>query len=437
MGSSWNIASLTATTVVVTLLANSGGYSSGKFQNRFLFRSNAASVADLVRRCTDFTAVSGTLTHPGPSYSDTTATSEVLDILEYEPRLFDDAIQTVLSILKRRDRYILPCVPGEWYDIGALTWIRQPADIMEVKWSPSPILNNNYNFGKWGSYDSSGNLVLDNWTFAGSGGTLARASVDGNGYPPQNNASWLAKLTRSGTNVTLTQNIGILSNGVESLASNTVSISALVWSNTASAARISIADGTAETNSSYHTGSGLWEELTVEFSMAATASILEVKAKVDVNSDAYLNTFKVNLGSVSDAVRRDNYPEYIIPVEDYDFDQINLRLRLPQRGYGGHYVIYSKREYAHPNDARFYAGSAEADVIDAPVDIVAVGAIARVYFALAQRETEKRKEEYMVLYRKWWLEFSRLARGHLGVKAVEPGVNFNRRRSLIPAARGF
>ena len=73
LGLKFNLASATTTTAVVTALA-AGGFTQGRFFGRFLVRAEAATAAgaDRVRRVTDFTASSGTLTHAGANYTDTT-----------------------------------------------------------------------------------------------------------------------------------------------------------------------------------------------------------------------------------------------------------------------------------------------------------------------------------------------------------------------------
>ena len=435
LGLKFNIASLTTTTAVVTLLA-AGGFTQGRFFGRFLVRADAASAADRIRRVTDFTASSGTLTHAGTNYADTTATSEILEILEYEPWIYDEAINLTLNRLKRRDRTIIPCIPGtSWYDLGDLNWIEEPSDIMEVRWSPSPVLSNNGDFTKWNSYNTSGVLTPDNWTVGGASATAARSTTQ------VYSGSYSAQLVRAGTNATLTQTIGLLRNGVESLASDVVTISSMIWSDTASKARISISDGVTTTNSSFHTGGSTWEELSSEVTIGATATTLTIAAQVNVDAGtAYFDKTMLNYAALNDAIRRGNHAEYTIPLEDSDFDQYagSLKIKLPVHGYSSHFIIYSKRPYPQLDATRFLAGSADADVIDAPVDLVAIGAISRLYFTLAQRETDnERKQQYATHYRKWEGNFNRLAREHLGVKAQNSGFQFNRPWSLLPPARSF
>ena len=433
-GVSYNIASLTTTAAVVTLLAT-GGYTSGRFVDRWLLRSHAASAADLIRRCTAFTSSSGTLIHAGTNYSDTTATSEILDILEHEPRIVDEAIAVTLSRLKRRDRHMLPCIPGQtWYLLGDLTWIEEPADIMEIRWAPCPILSNNSSFEKWNSYDTSGILVPDNWVVAGVSATATRSTTQ------IFSGSYSVALLRSGADATLTQTIGTLNNGVDSLASDVVTISGMVWASVASRARLSISDGVTTTNTDYHTGGSTWEELSTEVTIGAAPTTLTIAAQVNTgDTTAYFDKVLANYGSVTDAVRRGSYPEYSIPLEHTDFDQGagTLRIKLPQRGYGSQYVIYSKRAYPVLDTTRFMAGTAEADIIDAPMDLVAIGAVARVYETLAHKETQDRQIQYLALAQDWRGRFNRLAREHLGVKAQPGGFQLNRQRSLLPPARSY
>ena len=70
------IASLTTTTAVVSKLAT-GTINSEKYLRKWLIRAEAASQpADRERSCSAFSSSTGTFTHAGANYADTTATSE-------------------------------------------------------------------------------------------------------------------------------------------------------------------------------------------------------------------------------------------------------------------------------------------------------------------------------------------------------------------------
>ena len=105
------IASLTTTTAVVTALAT-GGRSAQEFVEKWMLRRDTATAADRLRRCTSFTSSSGTLTHAGTNYADTTATSESIEIWDIEPKFVDQAINATLHRLKREDREIFPRTEG-------------------------------------------------------------------------------------------------------------------------------------------------------------------------------------------------------------------------------------------------------------------------------------------------------------------------------------
>ena len=80
LGRTESIASLTTTTAVVNALAT-GVIDSEKFVRKWMLRAEAASAADRVRIVKTFASASGTFTHEGTNYADTTATSEKLDTI--------------------------------------------------------------------------------------------------------------------------------------------------------------------------------------------------------------------------------------------------------------------------------------------------------------------------------------------------------------------
>lgn len=440
LGTYFNLASATTTTAVVTAL-NVGGFTQGRFYGRFMVRAEAATAAgaDRVRRITDFTASTGTFTHAGTNYADTTATSEFLEVLEYEPWLYDRAINLTLARLKRRDRRIIPQISGvDRYYIGNLTWIEQPSDILEVKWSSTPVLSNNRDFQKWNTVSTSGTFITpDDWTIdvvnAGAGrsttqvwkGTYSMAAV------------------RSGADVRVSQQVGLLENGVsdDSLRGEQVTAVSRLWTATASATYSYIDDGPTDSTADSHTGNSTWQEIVSDtHTISSSATMLEFGTVVAVNSTVYIGEAFLVLGTLTDAARRGFYAEHTIELEDYSFDQGAgiLALRLPPLGRGSAYILYSKRPYPQFDETRLLAGTADADETDAPKELVAIGAIARLYEILAQRETDnERKKHYEDLAGFWEQRFRPLAQQHLGIKKREPGVDFMRPRALAMAPRRF
>lgn len=440
LGLKFNLASATTTTAVVTALA-AGGFTQGRFFGRFLVRAEAATAAgaDRVRRVTDFTASSGTLTHAGANYTDTTATSEILEILEYEPWLYDRAINLTLSRLKRRDRQIIPCRPGMTrYYLDQLSWIERPSDILEVKHCNSPVITNNRYMQKRNSYNSSGALIPDDWTIiSGATGTGFSTTETWKG-------AYSFLLERDSTDAQLSQFFGTLPTGVssDSLVGIDVTAVTVCWSDTASKILVTLDYSPSSTDpSSYHTGNSIWQELSISQAIeAGKFSDIGIVNNIDADAgNAYIGESYAFIGTtVTDQLRRDNYPETTLELEDYDFDQGNgtLALILPERPRGTQYVIYSKRGYPQLDETRLLAGTADADVIDAPVDIMAIGAIGRLYEMLAERETDnERKTHYEELTGFWEQKFRPLAQQHLGIKKREPGVDFLRPKTLASAPR--
>lgn len=397
------IASLTTTTAVVTALAT-GGYGNERFRGDWLLRADAASSADRVRKVTSFTSSTGTLTHAGTNYSDTTATSEVLEILrqDYEPADVDNAIQYVLGTTRRRDRYILPGVSGQSrYYLHNLTWLDNPNRVMSIALCTSPVLTNNRYFEKWNSVSTAGVPVPDNWTLAGSGATMARSTTGAR------KGQYSVALTRATNNVTLTQDATILSNGSSatpsSLRGQIVTAVIVGTASSASQLRVTLDDGVTTTSSSYHTGGGGIEELSAEHTMSSTATQCVVSVEVNgSDGTVYVDEAYICFRTLTDTVRRDEYPEQELKPRDTGFDQGNgtLTAVLPPISWGQQYVVYSQRPYPQFDSTRFLAGNADADVTDAPKDLIATGAMWRIHEALVGKmpDAEKWAGEYRQRY---------------------------------------
>ncbi len=406
------IASLTTTTVVVTQL-NVGSLSDQRFVDRWLLRAEAASQpADRVRRVSAFASATGTMTHAGVNYGDTTATNEFIEILEYETWRYDLAIQETLRRLRRVYRSIHPTITGiERYDLGDLTWVTQPSDIIKVAWREGRTLSNNRDFRDYSTVSTAGVLQPDYWTPAGASFTVARSTTQFR-RPRANSLA----LTRSGTDGTLTQSIGLLENDVsaDSLKSQPIMAAAWVWSAVPSQVRVFVSDGSTTTRSSFHTGGSGWEELTVAVTLGATASNLTFGLEVNTsNTVAYADECYLAYESttLSDATRRDRYDETDLGYDERWFDQQydTPVLYLPQRGRGGQYIVYSKRPFAQFDSTRVSGGTADADVLDAPLIPVATGAVARLYQGLWQQDEAPAQGKWWQMWQSWQREFSQLA----------------------------
>ena len=422
------ITSLTTTTAVSSQLA-SGTVSAERYINKHLWRGEAASSADYWRICTNFAASTGTFTHAGTNYSDTTATGEELEILEHDPYLYLEAINLTLAKVRRRYEVELPAWQSYRNWLDDFSWIRNPADVRKVELVRSPQLTRNRFFANR-SYNSSDALVPDFWTLAGSGASIAYSTTQA-----WKGASSLA-ITRAGTDCTVSQTVDhALNTGVgdDSLRGETVGMIARVWSAVASQVRLRITDGVDTTNSSYHTGGSGWEELSVSHTVSSTATTLTFSVRVETsNTVAYVGEAAGFYGTVTDGFRRDNYGS--TREWDVKFDQsaYQLPVSLPARGFGTYWRITALRPYGPLDWARLSAWSNETTTIDAPLEVMAAGGLAHLYGKLAgQKDIDTTR--YQELAARWTFKFERLARAHIA-ESGPPGLPLGG-RTLAYAAR--
>lgn len=414
LGRSEAVASLSTTTTVVSSLATGG--SSQRFVNEWMFRQDAATTADRIRRIVGFTPSTGTLTHAGTNYVDTTATGEVADLLVHEPYLFSNAVQVTLPRFKQNDRTIIPTLQSQdtaW--LADLSWIDQPSDILRVCWSNNPVMTRNRYFQKYSSYNSSGVLVPDFWTLTGASATMARdATHVRRGLPSS------LKITRSGTDCYIAQTPGLLENGVttEDLKADTVTAVFWAWSSVASQVRVTIYDGVTTTNGAFHTGGSGWEELTCSVAIGSAATTVEARLNVITdNADVWASEgYAIEGSATSDEVRRDNYDEDDEQRSTWE-QSGGLSTTLPMRGRKGQWVVWSSRGFPQLDATRFAAGTADADTIDAPVVAMATGAIARLYESLAEMSPEN-GPKYGPLAALWTERFGSMALKHI---SPDPG----------------
>ena len=366
------IASLPAAGLTMTVSAlATGTVNAGKFINKWLVRSDAAA-AERVRICSNFAAATGTLTHAGTAYTDLTATDESVEILEFEPYLYDRAINQILHMLRKLDSEIVPTNGTGRYHLGDLSWLVDPGDVTNVFHSTSPIISRNPDFEKWNSIDSAGVLVPDNWTLAATGGSFARESTI------KETGDYALRVITGGGNVgTVTQTFwpwaGVSANSLRGL---TVVAYGVGRASVASSLRLRITDGVSTTDTDYHAGNGAFAELSGTLSVAATARTLTVSARFEQNDTAYLDRLMVVYSQLTDDVRRNDFSRWPIPNR---IDSGPLVLRT-----GGFYSVgqqiqvESQRPYFLPTTSL----SADGDNCDAPLIIVAEGACWKLYESL-------------------------------------------------------
>lgn len=377
-------ASIAAQTVTVNALAF-GSAPASRYATQWMVRADSATAAaaDRVRLISGYQSESGVLAHTGTAYADTTATGETIEILPFEPYLYDLAINETLGRLKRLDRTTIPCRNAiRKYWIGDMDWITGPGDIVAIAAVPNPVISRNRYFEKWNGVDTSGDLMPDWWTLSGTGATMAR-STTGN-----RRGTYTCAVTYGSATATLTQSPGLLDTGyaAETLRGRTVTALAVIQTATASQARVNLTDGVSTVHSSYHSGGGTLEELTVVLDVDSDATELTLTVTVEAAGTAYIEECLVSQ-LVDNTVRRDSYPERFLAENDYGFDQGTgtPALILPEQGLMSQYAVYSQRAYPQFDATRLQAGTADADVSDAPLAPVAAGALGRLFEGLAQQ----------------------------------------------------
>jgi hypothetical protein len=429
----------TATTLTANTLRY-GGVGNQKFSQKWIIRPEASASADRERYSTDYAPATGVITHAGANYSDTTSTSESIEISDYEPRRIDTSITKALQGIRRDYRCVIPSRPGnEWYSLHDFAWIEKPGDVRGVKLLSSPVLTKNRNFDDWSLYNTTSVLLPDFWTVNGSGGTVARSTTGAR------RSRYTAALTRAGTDTYLEQVIGLQWTGVatDSLQGRVVCAAADVYATVASRAYISITDGITETTSSAHTGGSTVEELTVAHTVSSTATTLAMRLHVKTGDTvATFDSAFCAFGTLTDAMRRDDYDRSasILHVDDSWFDTSGapnvLKMRLPGSGYGRQFVLHAPRPFTQFVESRISAGTADADSTDAPLDVVATIALSNLYQGLAQDrmagEAERAFYEFQRV--KWQKAAEPLRRAHL-YENPEHGVGadvLSRRKGLAP-----
>ena len=425
------IASLPAggLTMTVSALAT-GSVVAGKFIDKWLLRSDAAA-AERIRLCSNFAAATGTLTHAGAIYADLTATNENVEIIEYEPYILDAAINRALWRARRRHRVIIPTIQGvDRYFLGDLTWIDEPSDIDAVKLSTSPVLTRNRHFEDWNTISAAGIFLPDHFTLTGAAATMARESTI------VQSGQYSLAVIRAGTDGVLAQTIpgpgsGLLWNGVslDSLRSRDVTVVLVARSANANSVRARIDDGVAASNTSYHTGNSTWQELSVRLTLAVTATQCIISARVEVNETAYIDELYAVYGTLDDVMRREKYPEEDI---DYHFEQGGSTLALVlNKAYarGQQIIVESWRRYQEPTATL----AADGDSNDAPINLIAHGGLAELYYALAA-DTGFEKSPHWGKYLRHEQRFQSLMGSHMTTEQADWGLPFLG-RTLGPTVR--
>ena len=431
------VASLTTLTVVVTELAF-GGLSEQLFVPDWIIRADTATAADRVRSCTAFAPGTGTLTHAGTNYGDTTAGSEIVEILNNstEPRVVEQSIYDTLRDLMRLDITTIPGLSNkgrQW--LQDLDWIENPNDIFMIKRVGSQRISRNAYLNKFNSY-SSGALQPDYWVQAGSGASMARSTTlyDTDGLREGRKVQ--LSMTRSGTDTTLTQNVGLLFGGVDStsLQGETVTVWGRAKSGTASSLRMFCNDGVTTTYSSYHSGGGGIEELEMQKTLDDDATILTFGFSLEEDETVELARGELLFATgLQDGDRIDQRESEKIWHRGSDQSGGDLPVDLPTLGRGACYEIHSQRAYPPFTQSRIDGGTADADLTEAPEDIVFRGALAKLFEKMSGSLTED-TTRYQQEALRYGEMYNTLKRDHLNLPA-EDEIPWRRRRAFASPAR--
>ena len=400
-----------------------GGWSNDFFAGQYAWRPDTTTVADKDRYITQFTASSGTLTNTSANvYSDQTATSENVIISRVEPYIVRQAIDSAVRRLKTVDRTEFPFVSGQgWYSLGEATWIRQPSDIVRICYDHSPQITRNRYLQKRSSVSTAGLPVPDFWSV---GQNAATSPFQTTTYRGQR---YYYALTRAaGVDATLSSTVSAMLTGVSGEFPVGETITAVAVVNPLSATNLNLLVDGGVTSPNISTSATGRQELTITDTLLSSEhAIRTVLTAQNANEENIVYELYTIVGALTDAVRRDNYPEYELDRGDWDFDQNGvLTIRMPQIG-RGRFIVYSRRAYPGFDNTRLISGAADADSSDAPLDAVCAGALSRIYFGLEGGQSPN--------YLYWENQFSQLSRRHL--YGYANSMNFVTGGPVMPAPR--
>lgn len=410
---------LAAQTATVARLAT-GSLSAQRYVGYYMLRPDASNAANRAPRIvTNYASSTGVLTHAGAAYTDTTETDEVLELHRHNPQKLDSAIAYAVSTIRVLDIDMLPTVPNKSeYSLAPFTWIQEEDDVLAVGYRNSPVVSRNRGFEKW----SAGGFA-DHWTIAGASASLARTSTTPTG-------TYGATLTRAGADVTLTQTVTLLETGVsaDSLRGQTLVLVLRVAASTANQVRAAVADGTQTVTTSYHSGGGAYEELTATITVDNDATTLTIQIQVNTSDGAASidQCYLAWASAVNDSLRRDHYRNALLNRDEWEFGDAPLSLRLPARGRGGQYIVYSQRPISGFIASRIAGGTADGDSVDVLVDTAAIASLARLYRGLmSQRDENTTRYQQLAGY---WEKQREIAQEKLlripGAPARDFGISF-------------
>lgn len=432
LGSAHLINTAAARQLTVNTLKYGARSSVSRYSEKFMLRADSASLpADRVRLSYDYDPVAGTIAHEGADYADVTAGTEILEILEHEPYRYDEAIQETLRSTRYRDIEILPTHNADRYWLDQFSWMTDPGHIIRVGWRQSPVMTGNRNFEKWNVVSTAGALEPDLWTLGKeSGATYARSATARRG-------AYSLSVTRSGANCTVSITVPVMETGVEADSIQGLTATGVLVCRSAnpSSATVKVdsqdASGSSlsSTTSDAHTGGGAWEELTAEHTVNVAAEQVVTTYTGAVDENVLIDDLYLMKGVLTDTVRRDiagTAWHRFTP----EFEQGQpLQLIAPKNiGLGQQIVIESERPYATFDETRVRNQTADLDSLDAPLRLIATGAVYRLY--------EKMGPDTQALAEKWRRRYQEMAARHLAVsRETDLGINLFPPHRMVPSAR--
>ena len=363
-----------------------------------LFMPNASGTADQARAVSEWDDSAGEAKWVEAT-SGAPAVSSVFMLMpkfSWNLTQLRNSVNETLRETKRSIRTVIPTTPDQSiYWLGGMDWVRGSSDIIAVYQRHSPNMLDNENFERWQNGDAS---APDSWTLAGIGAVVARTTSYAIRGP------FAASLSRSSADATLTQSLP--QELVYYLAQNTetLTLTASVHASVASAVRIGINNGSTTTYSSYHTGGGGVEFLTVSTTLTATATDVKAVLSVDTTDDtATWSWVGLTVGSEMAQTLLDagssGYSEEPIDWQGIGVGSPSGAIQLVSAPSGyRQLVVLTRRPYAEV--------TSDTATIDCPAEVLETGAIYR----LASRIREGQSREHLdALARVHGPAYSRLA----------------------------
>lgn len=158
----------------------------------------------------------------------------------------------------------------------------------------------NSDFLLWPNGDASAPAF---WSVGGAGAAIARTGTGLGDTTRSKYGDFAAKLTYGSATAQLLQTIlsAAAFARADGLKSRKVSLGAWVKCSTAGIARLVLFDGVTSTASSFHTGGGTFEWLTVTHTMSGSATLLQVYCQVEASGSAYFGSVFPVISNVAPA----------------------------------------------------------------------------------------------------------------------------------------